>query len=89
MQGVAGRDKVTVALPPVWNGASVWTKQDFEETTHRLKAVQTALVPKLQELREADEWKRFANASIQEQLCAQMEALRAADDPEAIARRVH
>ena len=28
----------------------------------RLKAAQAALMPKLQELREADEWKRFANA---------------------------
>ena len=51
------------------------TKQDFEEVTRRLKATQAALVPKVQELREADDWKRFANASIQEQLCAKMEAL--------------
>ena len=32
-------------------------------------------MPKVQELREADDWKRFANVSIQEQLCAKMEAL--------------
>jgi hypothetical protein len=42
----------------------------------------------VQELRDADEWKRFANASIQEQLCAKMEALKAVDDPEAISRTV-
>jgi hypothetical protein len=64
------------------------TKQDAEELTRRLKAAQAALVPKLQELREADDWQRWANVSIQEQLCAKMEALAAVEDPEAIAREV-
>ena len=64
------------------------TKQDFEEVTRRLKATQAALVPKVQELREADDWKRFANASIQEQLCAKMEALKSVEDPESISRTV-
>ncbi len=31
-QGVAGRDKVTLLLPPAWAGAALWTKQDFEES---------------------------------------------------------
>jgi hypothetical protein len=70
------------AIPPLP------TKQDFEDVTRRLKAAQTALMPKVQELREADDWKRFANVSIQEQLCAKMEALKAADDPETISRSV-
>jgi hypothetical protein len=65
------------------------SKQDFDEVTRRLKAVQTALTPKAQELREAEEWRQFANVAVQEQLCARMEALRAAEDPEAIAREVH
>ena len=47
------------------------TKQDFEEVMGRLKEVQAALTPKLHELREADDWRRFANVAIQEQLCAQ------------------
>jgi hypothetical protein len=64
------------------------SKQDFDDVMRRLKAVQTALQPKLEELREADDWKRFANASIQEQLCAKMEALRAVEDPEALSRTV-
>jgi hypothetical protein len=64
------------------------TRQDFEDISRRLKAAQAALLPKVQELREADEWKRFANVSIQEQLCAKMEALKAAEDPEAISRTV-
>src|SRR5260370_32212890 len=31
-QGEAGRDKVTLALPKLWAGAALWTKQDFEES---------------------------------------------------------
>ena len=43
--------------------------------------------PKLHELREMDEWKRFANAAVQEELIAQTEALRAKygfDTPEGV-----
>ncbi len=63
-------------------------KQDAEDATRRLKALLAVLTPKVQELREADEWQRWANVGVQEQLCAQMEALRALEDPEAIAREV-
>lgn len=31
-QGEAGRDKVGLLLPRPWNGAALWTKQDFEES---------------------------------------------------------
>ncbi len=31
-QGGAGRDKVTWLLPKPWEGAALWTKQDFEES---------------------------------------------------------
>jgi uncharacterized protein DUF349 len=64
------------------------TRQDFDEAMRRLKAAQSALLPKTQELREAEEWKRFANVSVQEQLCAKMEGLRSVEDPEVIARNV-
>lgn len=64
------------------------TKQDFEEVMRRLKEVQAALTPKVQELREADDWRRFANVAIQEQLCARMESLRTAEDLDAAAREV-
>jgi len=30
----------------------------------RLRAAQSALVPRARELREADDWRRFANATI-------------------------
>lgn len=43
----------------------------------RLKHAQAAIAPRLHELREMDEWKRFANAAVQEELIAKAEALRA------------
>lgn len=64
-------------------------RQDFEDVARRLKAAQAALTLKVQELREADEWRRFGNVGVQEQLCACMEALRSAEDLEAAAREVH
>ena len=51
----------------------------------RLKAAQTALMPKVQELRDVADWQRWANIGIQEQLCEKMEALKAVEDPEMIA----
>ena len=70
------------AMPPLP------TKQDFEDVMRRLKDVQAALTPKVQELREADDWKRFANVAVQEQLCVRMEALKTSEDLEAAARDV-
>lgn len=32
VQGLEGRDKVTLLLPSAWAGAGIWTKQDFEES---------------------------------------------------------
>ncbi len=43
----------------------------------RLRAAQATVAPKLHELREMDEWKRFANAAVQEELIARTEALAA------------
>jgi Domain of Unknown Function (DUF349) len=42
----------------------------------RLKAALADMAPRLHELREMDEWKRFANAAVQEELIAKAEALR-------------
>lgn len=60
------------------------TKQDREDLMVRLQAVRTSLMPRIQELREAEEWKRWANVQVQEELCARMEALSpiADTDPE-------
>ena len=51
------------------------TKQDREDLMVRLQAVRTSLTPRIQELREAEEWKRWANVQVQEELCTKMEAL--------------
>jgi hypothetical protein len=61
----------------------------------RVKAALGVLGPRLHELREMDEWKRFANAAVQEELIAQTEALKTRHDwenPEALekaARELH
>jgi hypothetical protein len=64
------------------------SKKDYDEIVRRLKAAQTALMPKVQELRDVADWQRWANVGIQEQLCEKMEALRSIEDPEEIARQV-
>jgi hypothetical protein len=51
------------------------TKQDRDDLTVRLQAVRTSLAPRIQEMREAEEWKRWANVKVQEELCTRMEAL--------------
>jgi len=51
------------------------TKQDRDDLTVRLHAVRSAVTPRIKELREAEEWKRWANVQVQEELCAKMEAL--------------
>jgi Domain of Unknown Function (DUF349) len=43
----------------------------------RVKSALATVSPRLHELREMDEWKRFANAAVQEELIARTEALRA------------
>jgi hypothetical protein len=70
------------AIPPLPS------RQDFEEVARRLRAAQDGLTPKVLELREADDWQRWANVGVQEQLIVKMEALKALDDAEAIAREV-
>jgi hypothetical protein len=64
------------------------SKKDYDEIVRRLKASQTALMPKVQELRDVADWQRWANVGIQEQLCEKMEALKSVEDPEAIAKQV-
>ena len=70
------------AVPPLPS------RHDYEEVSKRLRAAQAALTPKVQELRDVADWQRWANVGIQEQLCEKMEALKALEDPEEIARQV-
>jgi hypothetical protein len=60
--------------------------------TDRVKAALAVLGPRLHELREMDEWKRFANAAIQEELIAQTEALKTRfdwDSPDGLEKGAH
>jgi hypothetical protein len=64
------------------------SKQDYDDVMRRLKAAQSALTPKLLELREVADWQRWANVGIQEQLCEKMEALGAIEDVEEVATKI-
>ena len=64
------------------------SKKDWQEIHARLEEARARLAPKVQELREADEWQRWANLQVQEELCGQMEAVKNEPDAEAAARRM-
>ena len=53
------------------------TKEQQAALLERLKAAAAVITPRVHDLREMDEWKRFANAAVQEELIARAEALRA------------
>jgi hypothetical protein len=59
-----------------------------EALVERLKTARSALFPRAQELREADDWNRWANVTAQEELCRRTEALLAAEDLEQAAREL-
>jgi hypothetical protein len=58
------------------------TRKDREAALARLEAARKHLYPLLKQLREDAEWKRWANVSVQEELCAEAEALLGEEDPE-------
>jgi hypothetical protein len=51
------------------------TRQDRAVIDDRLKAVLSTLSPRVHELRDLDEWQRWANAGVQEDLCRRVEQL--------------
>jgi hypothetical protein len=64
------------------------TKKDRQEIQTRLEAVRSLLGPRVQELRDADEWQRWANLQVQEELAKKMETLAEEPDLEVAARRM-
>jgi hypothetical protein len=54
----------------------------------KLRVLHTALGTRLRELRETDEWRRWANAGIQEELCKRIEALREVTDLAEVSRQL-
>ncbi len=58
------------------------TRKDRDAAVARLDAARKHLYPLLQQLREDAEWKRWANVTVQEELCVEAEALLAEEDLE-------
>jgi hypothetical protein len=64
------------------------SKKDRQEVQARLEKARAALGPRVQELRDADEWQRWANLQVQEELCREMDALKGEPDLDVAARRM-
>jgi hypothetical protein len=64
------------------------SRQDQQQIVARLKAVQAGLFPRVQDLREADEWERWANAGVQESIIRRLEGLREEQDLGVVARQL-
>jgi hypothetical protein len=64
------------------------SKKDRQEIHVRLEQARAVIGPKVQELREADEWQRWANLQVQEELCREMESLKTEENPETASRRM-
>jgi hypothetical protein len=64
------------------------TKHDQEKAVERLHAAYAGLQPRLHDLKESEEWRRWANATVQEELCAKAEALAAISDSAELARQL-
>lgn len=62
------------------------SKKDRHDIQVRLESARATLAPRVQELRDGDEWQRWANLQVQEELCRAMEALDAEENLEAAAR---
>jgi hypothetical protein len=64
------------------------SKKDRQEIQARLEELRAKLAPRVQELRDADEWQRWANLQVQEELCREMEALKTEENLELAGRRM-
>jgi len=64
------------------------SKKDRQEIQARLETARAVLNPRAQELRDADEWQRWANLQVQETLCREMETLKTVEDLDVAGRRM-
>lgn len=64
------------------------SKKDRQDIQARLEEVRAKLGPRVQEMRDADEWQRWANLQVQEELCREMEALKGEENLEVAGRRM-
>jgi hypothetical protein len=64
------------------------TRKDRQDARTRLEQARAVLGPRVQELRDVDEWQRWANLQVQEELCREMEALAEEPSLEVAARQM-
>ncbi len=64
------------------------SKKDRQEIIARFEVIRNKLSPRVQELRDADDWKRWANLQVQESLCVEMERLSSCKDPKESSRKM-
>jgi hypothetical protein len=69
-------DRVVRDLKTAIDAPPALPSRDQHALVERLKTAMGVMAPRLHDLREMDEWKRFANAAVQEELIAKTEALR-------------
>ncbi len=69
-------DRAARELRAVVDAPPSLEEREQHALVERLRAALGVLSPRLHELREMDEWKRFANAAVQEELIAATETLR-------------
>ncbi len=64
------------------------SKKDRQDIQGRLEAARLKIAPRVQELRDADEWQRWANLTVQEALCKEMEELKSEENLDVASRRM-
>jgi hypothetical protein len=64
------------------------SKKDRQEIMARLEEARSKLAPRVQELRDADDWQRWANLQVQEELTREMEGLRGVENLDEVARKM-
>ena len=64
------------------------SRDDQAAIVERLKKVQARLMDVIRELRSADDWKRWANATVQQELCEKIEALAQVEALPDVAKRL-
>jgi hypothetical protein len=84
----AGERALRDARTALDEDAQLPSRQDAEQIQDRLKAAMATLFPRVQELRDMDDWQRWANAGVQEALCVQVEKLLEVDDLAVAARQL-
>jgi len=78
------REAATVVAEP----GPLPSRRERETLLARLETARKKLYPRVQALRADEDWKHWANLSVREELCQQIEALVAVEDLDQVARRV-